>query len=232
MSFPAHGLFVTGTDTDVGKTYVTALLAKSLLAAGHRVGVYKPAASGGQIIDGRCVCDDATMLWQAAGKPASVHEVCPQMFVAPLAPNVAARAESRTVDSALLTKGLEFWTDQCDFVLVEGAGGLLSPLADGLFVADVALEMGYPALVVTANRLGTINQTLQTLMTAKHYRGGIPVAGVVINDVALSNGDQSLDSNPDALRNRCEVPVLAHIKHEQESLPSDIDWAGLFGARN
>lgn len=226
MSFPSNGIFIAGTDTDVGKTYVTALLAKSLRTSGRRVGVYKPAASGGNMIDGRCVCDDATILWEAAGKPASVHEVCPQMFLAPLAPNVAAKAESRTVDSKLLMSGLEFWKDQCDIVLVEGAGGLLSPLSDDLYVADVALEIGYPVLIVTANRLGTINQTLQTLMTAEHHRGGLPVSGVVINDVSNIPHDESLASNPEALRERCSVRVQAHIRHGQESI-DDLSWLGI-----
>ena len=128
------------------------------------------------MIDGRCVCDDAIILWEAAGKPASVHDVCPQMFLAPLAPNTAARKEGKEVDRELLTAGLEFWSDRFDFVIVESAGGLLSPLADECYVADLAIEMGYPALVVSANRLGTINQTLQTLLTARQYRDGIDVA--------------------------------------------------------
>lgn len=221
MSIPARGLFIAGTDTDVGKTYVTALLAKSLRAAGHRVGVYKPAASGGQMVDGRCVCEDATILWKAAGKPASVHDVCPQMFLAPLAPNVAAKAESKTIDEKLLLGGLEFWADQCDIVLVEGAGGLLSPLSDDLCVADVAIEIGYPLVIVTANRLGTINQTLQTLLTAEHYRAGMPVAGVIVNDVSMPSSDVSLDSNPGLLRQRCNV--VSHVRHGQDSL-GDTSW--------
>ncbi len=227
--FPGRGLLVAGTDTDVGKTYIASLLARKLTETGRRMGVYKPAASGGQIKDGRCVCEDATLLWEAAGQPATVHEVCPQMFVAPLAPNLAAAEESRAVDSRMLTDGLSFWKNRCDAVIVEGAGGLLSPLADDCYVADVALEIGYPVLLVSANRLGTINQTLQTVLTATHYRNGLHVVGVVVNDVCpQSPDDPSVVTNVDALRDRCDVPVLGHVRY-QGDLPDDVDWWKLLG---
>ena len=160
--FPARGLFVTGTDTEVGKTYVASLLAKSLVSAGHAVGVYKPAASGGRTEQGLCVCDDAIHLWKAAGKPGSIHDVCPQMFELPVAPHLAAIAEGKSIDESMLTDGLEKWTGKCDIVIVEGAGGWLSPISENLYIADIAERIGYRVMIVTANRLGTINQTLQT----------------------------------------------------------------------
>ncbi len=83
---PIRGLFITGTDTEVGKTCVAALIAAELAAAGHRVGVYKPAASGCSRQDGRLVADDAVALWKAAGSPGTLDEVCPQRFAAPLRP--------------------------------------------------------------------------------------------------------------------------------------------------
>ncbi|HYW79764.1 MAG TPA: dethiobiotin synthase, partial [Thermoguttaceae bacterium] len=85
---PDHvpGLFITGTDTEVGKTYVASLIARSLVASGHRVGVYKPAASGCRLEAGVLVSDDAISLWEAAGRPGDLQHVCPQCFAAPLAP--------------------------------------------------------------------------------------------------------------------------------------------------
>ncbi|MEM7314063.1 MAG: dethiobiotin synthase [Planctomycetota bacterium] len=226
--FPSRGLFVTGTDTEVGKTYICELLARQLVADGHRVGVYKPAASGGEKQDGRIVCEDAVRLWEAADRPADIDVVCPQMFLAAVAPHVAARMEDRTVDDALLLSGLTAWHDQCDFVIVEGAGGYFSPISDTKRVADVACEMGYPALVVTANRLGTINQTLQTLEAVRSYRGGLPLAGVVMNDVVSAGDDESLASNPDEVERWMGSPLLARVTHSQSSLPS-FDWCSLFG---
>ncbi|MFH1264802.1 MAG: dethiobiotin synthase, partial [Planctomycetota bacterium] len=96
------GLFITGTDTEVGKTYVAALIARALRKAGHRVGVYKPAASGCRLVDDALVADDAVTLWEAAGRPGELDRVCPQRFQAALAPHLAAREEGKRLDANLL----------------------------------------------------------------------------------------------------------------------------------
>ena len=104
------GIFVTGTDTEVGKTYVSALIARQLKQQGVRVGVYKPAASGClEKDDGTLFSEDADTLWNAAGKPATVNHVCPQMFRAPLAPHISAKAEGKEINRDLLAKGIEYW---------------------------------------------------------------------------------------------------------------------------
>ena len=108
------GLFITGTDTGVGKTYVAALIARSLVASGRRVGVYKPAASGCiRDAHGCLVSDDAVALWEAAGRPSDLEHVCPQRFAAPLAPHLAARGEGREIDANLLRSGLDYWRSRC-----------------------------------------------------------------------------------------------------------------------
>src|SRR5688572_7090297 len=101
MSKHVPGLFITGTDTGVGKTYIGCLIARSLRAAGLSVGVYKPAASGCQREGDTLVSEDAVALWQAAGQPGELERVCPQRFAAPLAPHLAAREEGRSIDEAL-----------------------------------------------------------------------------------------------------------------------------------
>ena len=108
-------------------------------------------------------------MWEAAGRPGTLEQVCPQTFAAPLAPHLAARAEGRRVDPQLLRDGIQFWRETSDVVLVEGAGGLMSPMSDDDYNADLAAEFGYPLVVVAANVLGTINATLQTLITASTY---------------------------------------------------------------
>ena len=140
---------------------------------GKRVGVYKPVASGCEMRGGKLVSPDAVALWEAAGQPGTLEQVCPQMFAAPLAPHLAARAEGRRVDAANCASGIDFWRETCDVVLVEGAGGLMSPISDDDYNADLAAEFGYPLVVVAANELGTINATLQTLITASTYRDGL-----------------------------------------------------------
>lgn len=200
------GLFVTGTDTDIGKTYVAAAIARALHSAGRRVGVYKPVASGCPIRDGRTVPTDAETLWQAAGQPGELERVCPQCFRAPLAPHLAAEAEGRQIDRRLLRTGLDYWNAQSEIVLVEGAGGLLSPVG-GECVADLAADFGLPLVVVAGNRLGVINHTLLTLDVAGRWRGGLKVAAVVLNDVGAAAGDESTNRNAQELARLCRVPI-------------------------
>jgi len=223
------GLFITGTDTGVGKTYVAALIARSLAASGRRVGVYKPAASGcTRDANGGLVSDDAAALWQAAGQPGDLEHVCPQRFAAALAPHLAARAEGRMLDSKLLRCGLGYWKGRSDVVIVEGAGGLLSPMGDRECVADLALDFGYPLVVVSRNVLGTINATLQTLFTAAHYRGGLAVAGVVLNHPAPPAADDaSLATNRGELAARSSSPLLAIVGFESRGFDQRVDWSGL-----
>ena len=180
---PVRGLFITGTDTEVGKTYVAALIARALVAAGHRVGVYKPAASGCSRRGRALVSDDALALWQAAGSPGTLAEVCPQVFAAPLAPHLAAAAEGKRLDAALLRRGLDVWLERSRrSCLIEGAGGLMSPLGEDEYVADLAYDFGFPLVVVARNGLGVINHVLQTLITAATFRDGLAVAGIVLNE--------------------------------------------------
>ncbi len=222
------GIFVTGTDTEVGKTYVSALIARQLRAQGVNVGVYKPAASG--CIDqgnGTLFSEDADALWNAAGKPGTVEDVCPQMFAAPLAPHLAAKAEGKEINSQLLVDGIQFWQEHSDFIIVEGAGGLMSPISDEHFVADLAYAFGFPLVVVVPNKLGCINHTLQTLITAASYEDGIPIAGVIINHLKpVGDQDLSLRSNPAEIERCCIPPVLATVGFQQ-GLSQEIDWLQL-----
>ncbi len=225
---PGPGLFITGTSTEVGKTYVAALIVRALVRDGYRVGVYKPAASGCRREGEGPVCDDALALWQAAGKPGSLDDVCPQMFEAPLAPHLAARAEGRQLDSALLRGGLGRWQAGSDVVIVEGSGGLMSPLGEEEYVADLAIDFGFPLVVVAANTLGVINQTLQTLITASTFRDGLDVAGIVLNHPGQTSPDDlSTSTNRGELESRCFAPVLAEVTWNAKDIGVEIDWFGL-----
>ncbi len=225
----AAGLFVTGTDTGVGKTYVGAMIARKLRRAGCRVGVYKPAASGCRGLGGKRVSDDAVALWEAAGRPGSLERVCPQRFLALLAPHLAALEEGRRLDPDLLREGLEYWRRRSDVIVVEGAGGLMSPLGEEEYVADLAHDFGFPLVVVARNAIGVINQTLQTLIAAATFRDGLEVAGIVLNHPAAPSGDPSVATNRRELAARCVPPVLAQVAYQAESFDAEVDWAALSG---
>jgi dethiobiotin synthetase len=177
--------------------------------------------------NGDLVSDDAVMLWRAAGCPETLEKVCPQRFSAPLAPHLAARAEGRELDIDLMLQGIEEWNDR-SFVVVEGAGGLMSPMGDAWYVADLASAFGFPLLVVAPNRIGTINQTIQTLIAASWY--DLKVAGVILNDVGSADEfDVSRRSNLAELSRRCAVPVY-HLGHSDSSSLKGVDWLHI--ARN
>jgi dethiobiotin synthetase len=226
------GLYITGTNTGVGKSHVTRLIARALVNAGYKVGVYKPVATDCRRQGMDVVAPDAVKLWEAAGRPGRLEDVCPQKFVAPLAPPTSARLEGREVDRDLLRTGLEIWRATSDIVLVEGAGGLLSPMSDDDDNATLAAELGYPLMVVAVNELGTINATLLTLLGAKTLVPQIPIAGMILNRLKLFPDDESCKTNADEIASRTDVPMLACVNYQQQEFRDEIDWFALASSTN
>lgn len=191
-----RGLFITGTDTGVGKSVVARSIVRACREAGRRVGAYKPVCSGSETdATGRLHWPDVTLLADAVGEEVPADRVCPQRFHAPLAPPSAAECEGRTVDESLLTGGLAAWRDDADLLIVEGVGGLLCPLTGRATVADLAAQLGYPLIIVAALRLGVINHTLLTIEVARLR--GLSIAGIVLNHATpppLSNESQLKDN--------------------------------------
>jgi dethiobiotin synthetase len=222
-------LFVTGTDTGVGKTHVACGIIAALRECGVRVGAYKPAVSGCMSGADEPVWDDLVRLQSALGGNVPIERISPQRFQAPLAPPVAARLEEKQVDAGLLRSGLEWWCGQADVVVVEGAGGLLSPISDTESVADLAASFGLPLIVVARLSLGTINHTLLTLEAARAR--GLTVPGIILNQPTPPDpNDCSLETNPDELKKRCRAPILAILPHDsmagllRQSPLFTIDW--------
>jgi dethiobiotin synthetase len=170
-----RGWFVTGTDTGVGKTVVACALAEQLRARRQPVGVMKPIETGvgpqGPL--------DAIALIEASGAEDPLELVCPQRFELPAAPRVAAARERRAVDLACIRDAYAELRRRHPLLIVEGAGGLLVPIAADYTMADLMVELGLPLIVVARAALGTVNHTLLTLEAAE--RRGLGVAGVVIS---------------------------------------------------
>lgn len=219
-AIPPHGLFITGTDTGVGKTMVTAALARAWLGEGHRVGIYKPACSGSDIGPDGAIWSDIEIHHSALGGQFPRAGICPQCFDAPLAPPVAARLEHRSVDERLLRSGACWWKGQCDWLLVEGVGGFLCPLTEAGTIADFAVELQYPVLVVARAGLGTLNHTLLTIEAIRTRN--LPIAGVVLNECD-GKPDESMATNAAEISRRGQCPVLMEIPHQSRADLSDAD---------
>lgn len=174
-----RGLFITGTDTGVGKTLVAAALAKMLTERGYKVGVMKPAETG--VTDPATLGPDAALLKWAARSEQTDAQICPYRLRAPLAPAVAASHEQLRINYSHLVEQAQATIASYEFTIIEGAGGLLVPLAGGLLMADFAQAVQLPLLVVCRPNLGTINHTLLTLFTAKTM--ALPLAGYLINNM-------------------------------------------------
>lgn len=200
----ARGIFVTGTDTSVGKTIVAATLTRLLRMNGVRVGVMKPVTSGCREEDGRRVSDDALLLCQAAGIVCS-DDNAPYRLREPLAPSEAARIDGLRIDLHHIKEAYDRLSAMYDYLIVEGAGGLMVPLSGGLLVADLALLLGLPLLVVVRPGLGTINHTVLTCYAAGQL--GLSVAGVIINGMPESPA-LAEKSAPHQIGSLCGAPVL------------------------
>jgi dethiobiotin synthetase len=208
MTIASHvpGLFVTATDTNVGKTHIAQLMVRSLRETGIRPGVYKPACSGAIVSPSGVQWDDIERLRTAAGQDWPDDAICPQRFLAPLAPPIAAHAEGRIIDAQLLVTGADWWRGRVDFLVVEGAGGLLAPMTTTDSVADIASRLGYPLVIIARCGLGTINHTLLTVEAARHR--GLKIAGVVLNQAASQDDLSLAESNATEIETRGKVSVL------------------------
>jgi len=174
-----NGIFVTGTDTDVGKTCVGAGLLLWLRDAGVLSAGFKPVAAGMQAVGGRLVNDDVAALRAASGLALSDAEVGPLQFQTACAPHIAAALEGRQIDRALLGRAAHALAVRCDFLLVEGAGGFCVPLGSDWDSGDLARDLGLPMLLVVGLRLGCLNHAL---LTAEAIAArGLSLAGWVAN---------------------------------------------------
>ncbi len=235
------GLFITATDTGVGKTLVSGAIAKSLRSRGINVEVFKPVASGCQRSGGELISPDAAFLAACCESNRTLDEINPVRFALPLAPNVAAQREGKQVDLDAIFAQYNRLAEEADIVIVEGVGGLLCPLSDDFWVIHLARMMNLPLVVVARAGLGTINHTLLTLHAARC--AGLAVAGVVINGYPVEGEQQlgrllgadvnalpqsiddiSIMTNPTQIASRGNVEILAIVPQEASN---SIEYATL-----
>jgi dethiobiotin synthetase len=201
-------LFLTGTDTNVGKTYVTSLIVRALRAAGRDAVGMKAISCGDR--------GDAKALHAASGGGVPIDELNPVWFNTTVAPIVASQLESRTVDFDRVFKAFDKLCAAHECVIVEGLGGWRVPIEGTFSVSDLAAKFALPVVVVAANRLGAINHTLLTVESVRSH--GLDCAGIILNRPALGEHDTASSTNRRVLEKLAGAPILYEIAHGQEAL--------------
>ncbi|MBZ0105765.1 MAG: dethiobiotin synthase [Sulfuricella denitrificans] len=213
-----RGVFVTGTDTDVGKTLISCALLHAWRAAGKTVLGMKPVAAGCERQSNGMVCSDVTALCRASSVQVPVEWVNPYAFMLPIAPHVAAEETGITIDLECIQSSFRRLADCADVVVVEGVGGFKTPLNLRQDGADLARELGLPVVLVVGMRLGCLSHAL---LTAEVIRSqGLTLAGWVANriDPEMSY----FEANLEALRQRLGTPLLGVVEFEVAPDPSRV----------
>ncbi len=208
------GVFVTGTDTGVGKTVITACLASFLSRKGLDVGVMKPIETGCSTRNHRLVPRDAAFLRVVSGSRDALSLINPYRFSKPLAPLIAARIDHKEIKIEKISSAYEKLRERHDILFVEGAGGLLVPLAGKLTNLDLILELNLPALVVVGSKLGAVNHALLTLNWAKEKN--VKIIGIFINQPNPNTAfRKSLveKTNPGLIQSFTRVPILGNVPY-------------------
>lgn len=205
-SFPLN-LFLTGTDTNVGKSYVASLLVRALRAQGRDSVGLKPICCGDR--------EDATLLHAAAEGVIEINDINPVWLRTPAAPYTASLIENRPIDLALIRESFARARAAHESVIVEGAGGWFVPIERNYYVADLAVEMGLPVAIVVANRLGALNHALLTVEAVRAR--GLECAGLILNHPSQDE-DIATTTNRGVLEEFAGVPILFDIAYGQRGI--------------
>lgn len=215
------GIFITGTDTGVGKTYVAAGIAAALKRRGVDVGVMKPAETGCSMRSGRLVPKDALLLMRAARVRDPLSLVNPYRFRKPLAPAVAAEREGKKIDPDKIISAFHTLTRRHDFMIIEGAGGIMAPLSGRSTYLDFVNTLGLPVLIVARPGLGTINHTLLTIAALRERK--IAIAGIVINYALDRKSGLAEKTSPAVIENLSGIRIRRIIRHGSRKFDDLLD---------
>ena len=213
------GVFITGTDTGVGKTFAACVLIHALRARGQRVLPMKPIAAGAVDLGGVRSNEDTIDLLEAAGlSPDRAAQMTPILLEEAIAPHIAAAHERRRIDLEGLVAGLHALQREAGFVVVEGVGGFQVPLGDGVDTVDLARAFALPVVLVVGMRLGCLNHALLTAQAVS--AAGLPLAGWIAN--AIDPAMPARDENVAALVERLGAPLLGRLPHAPGTARSEL----------
>jgi dethiobiotin synthetase len=200
------GYFITGTDTNVGKTIVTACLIALFKGRGENVGVMKPIETG---VDPECnssANSDAKFLMEVSGTQDSLNEVCPYQLKTPASPYQASKISGQEIDPAKILNAFRALQAKHSLTLVEGVGGLMVPITQRYTIADLALEMQLPLIIVSRIQIGTLNHTLLTINAARQH--GLKVKGVILNQSSNEALNVVEEQQGSLIEELSDIPIL------------------------
>lgn len=201
-------IFMTGTDTGSGKTTVSCALARALISKGIRVGVSKPVETGCEVsASGDKLPLDALLLTEAANVSATISQVCPYQLLLPAAPSVAASHERVEISVEQIFETIAQMSAESDVVIIEGAGGLLVPIARGITFADLARQGAWNTVVVVGSKLGALNHACLTFEALRNRE--IPILGYVLNELFSGEADTPVEQRAAHSTNRETLSELA-----------------------
>ena len=203
-------VFVTGTDTEVGKSVIAGGLALAFRERGIDVGVMKPAVTGCRTRKGQCTAEDVDFLVKASGSEDNPGLICPYMLRDPLAPEVAADREGARIDIRTIKSAFKQLNEKHEALIVEGAGGLFVPIKRNYLMIDLIASLGVPIVIVARPGLGTINHTLLSCEAARAKNIGI--GGIIINNYPKKPSTAER-TNPDMIRRYARAPLLGVVPH-------------------
>ena len=215
--------FITGTDTNAGKTFFAASLALTLKKKGLRVGGMKPVETGCASKNGRLVPKDALLLKKTASSKEPLDAINPYRFGPPLSPAIAARLSDIKIDFRRIKKLFKKISFDNDVTIVEGAGGLLTPVSGKKTVLDLIRYLDIPAIFVSPSRLGCVGQTLLAIRYSK--KAGIKIKGVVLSRVSKKS-DLSVKHNAKELGN-LGAPIIGEIPYSKKGYAAIEDYVNL-----
>ncbi|MBI5181916.1 MAG: dethiobiotin synthase [Nitrospirae bacterium] len=222
----AKGIFISGTDTGVGKTVVAGGLACTLKREGLDIGVMKPVQTGCAAKKGSgFIAPDTEFLIRISGVKDKINLVAPYRLKEPLAPSVAAEAEDRVIDIKKIVSAYNLLTQKHNFIIVEAAGGILVPIWEDFLFIDLIKRLSLPIIIVARIGLGTINHTLMTVRCARS--AGIEIIGIIFNHTNNIKDGIAEKTNPDIIKRLCNIPILGIIPFIDKLKTEEIDAENL-----
>ncbi|SHK38130.1 dethiobiotin synthetase [Fibrobacter sp. UWT2] len=215
----SKGYFVTATGTDVGKTFITALLVKKWRDSGIDAGYYKAALSGAELRDGKWVAGDADYVKRIANLPDTQEQLVSYVYKEAVSPHLAARKEGNPVELAKVKDDFDAARNCHEFIFAEGSGGIICPIRyddQKVFLVDIMKTLGLPLVIVTTAALGSINACVLTVEYARSC--GLDVRGLIVNRYGSSGNLEMEDDNIRMMQDLTGLEILAKVKNGDTDL--------------